>query len=80
MAGINLVFAEDDIMFTREFYELRGDIQFHRDLKEISEFCRKEGILFRRADITRERGRLENIYYFSDNLGGYLIEAIRGSY
>ncbi|MEK6927066.1 MAG: hypothetical protein AABX11_01400 [Nanoarchaeota archaeon] len=79
MGMINLLFEEDDIVFAREMDDSDRQVQFHRDLKLVSEFCKRERIGLRRVDVTYEHGVPENLYSFSDNLGGYTIEGIRGS-
>lgn len=53
-----------------------GDIL---DLDLIGLFCEKNNVKFVRAEMTFERGIREPMYYFSDNLGGYTIDAIKGS-
>lgn len=49
------------------------------DLDLLGLFCEKNNVKFVRAEMTNERGVREPMYYFSDNLGGYTIEAIKGS-
>lgn len=49
------------------------------DLDLLGLFCEKNNVKFVRAEMTYERGIKEPMYYFSDNLGGYIIDAIRDS-
>ena len=49
------------------------------DLETLTRFCEKFKVRFVRADITHEQGFREPIYFFSDELGGYAIDGIRGS-
>jgi len=47
--------------------------------EDIGRFCNKFKIRLLKIDYTTENDRLELMYFFNDNLGGYTIEAIRGS-
>lgn len=53
--------------------------QFVRDLGTIAEFCSKFEVALANLERTNERGRMENMYVFSDGLGGYTIDAVRKS-
>ena len=59
----------------KEMLSLEGGL----DLDCLGMFCEKFNVRFVRADMTYERGFSEPIYFFSDNLGGYTIEALKGS-
>jgi hypothetical protein len=47
------------------------------DLDDLGKFCEMFNVKFVRADMTHERGFREPMYFFSDNLGGYNIDAVR---
>ena len=47
------------------------------DLREVQDFCVKYDVILLSANWTHERGFREPMYFFSDNLGGYTIEAIK---
>ena len=45
----------------------------------IDQFCSRYRVRLTEAVPTDERGHLEPIFYFSDGLGGYTLDAVRGS-
>ena len=49
------------------------------NLREVRDFCVKYDIVLVNATWTKERGVREPMYFFSDDLGGYNIDAIRDS-
>lgn len=57
--------------------ELR--IQEERGKNYIEAFCRKTNLRLTQIDCTSENGRVELMYVFNDNLGGYTLDAIIGS-
>ena len=74
--GINIIFDEYDIFFS-DWITKRLFVRFFTDLPEITSFCRTKQTSLRKVDVTYENMRPELIYYFSNNLGGYLINAVR---
>ena len=50
-----------------------------RDIIEIRNFCVKYDIILTSVNYTHESGKKEPMYFFSDELGGYTIDAIRNS-
>ena len=49
------------------------------NLRDVRDFCVKYDVVLAGATWTNERGYNEPMYFFSDNLGGYTIEAIKDS-
>jgi hypothetical protein len=49
------------------------------NLTEIRDFCIMYDVVLEKASWTTERGRREPMYFFSDNLGGYTIDAVKWS-
>ncbi len=53
--------------------------QFEQDKKFLNEFCRKYNLSLTKLTTTDEAGKLENMYFFNDNLGGYTLDGIKKS-
>lgn len=48
-------------------------------MPQVSQFCRKYKTSIMRVEQTRERGYVEPLFIFSDEVGGYSIDGIKGS-
>lgn len=48
-------------------------------LSDVKKFCERYKVSLIREGTTHERGFREPMYFFSDGLGSYNIDAIRGS-
>ncbi len=53
--------------------------QFEQDKKFLNEFCSKYNLYLTKLTTTDESGKLENMYFFNDNLGGYTLDGIKKS-
>lgn len=53
--------------------------QLGRDLSALGKFCLQNRVNLLNVQRTNERGKMENMYIFSDGLGGYTIDAVRKS-
>jgi len=77
MVRTHRLFDEDNIMFTDDFHAYNCYTQFSKDMPKIARFCHKRKVCLRQVDVTFENNHPEIMYYFSDNLGGYTINALR---
>jgi len=61
--------------------ELEAELQADGglDLDLLLRFCSKFDVRFVSEGVTHENGYRENIYFFSDELGGYTVQGIRNS-
>ncbi len=67
-----------DYMYVGEDQELFLE-QFSRDEPELEDFCQKYSVDLVRVDTTFENERLELMYFFTDERGGYTIKGVKGS-
>ena len=49
------------------------------NLREVQGFCIRYDVVLMGVSWTNERGFREPMYFFSDDLGGYTIDALQGS-
>ena len=52
---------------------------FLTDIRSVRDFCQRYNVELENIGLTRERGFVEQMYYFSDAMGGYTMDAVLGS-
>lgn len=67
-----------DVFFSPELSSKTLE-EFIKNLPVITSFCNEQKISLERIEETNEKGYVEAMYFFNDDLGGYTLRALRES-